>query len=100
MSTRGIIEKILSQPIEKLVIERKLPPNKESLRLYREVLKFTRTFYWNNQNGENWSEVLRKSARKEFDLSRQESDALLVMKMILTTREAMQKTQEEVKAFV
>jgi hypothetical protein len=33
--------------------------------------------------------MIRKSARKEFDLSRYEKDPFLVMKMMLTTRECM-----------
>ncbi len=31
-----------------------MPPNKEALKLYREVLKFANYFYWNNQKGDNW----------------------------------------------
>lgn len=54
MSTKGIIEKILSQPIEKLVLSNKRPPNLEALRLYREILKFSKTLNWNNVDGTPW----------------------------------------------
>lgn len=31
-----------------------MPPNREALRCYREVMKFSYEFNWNNQKGENW----------------------------------------------
>ena len=42
--------------------------------------------------------MLRKSARKEFDLSKQEQDPFLVMKMMVTTRECMKEIQEKLFA--
>ncbi|KRX08398.1 hypothetical protein PPERSA_08597 [Pseudocohnilembus persalinus] len=92
---RHILDTILQKPIEHLKITRKLPPNKEALRLYREVLKFSNEFTWNNKNGENWGEIIRKSARKEFEVSKDEQDHLISMKMILTTRESIHKTREK-----
>lgn len=59
-----MLEKILSKPIEHLVITYKPLPNIEVLRLYRDVLKFTFQFYWNNEKGECWRDILRKTARK------------------------------------
>jgi hypothetical protein len=53
------------------------------------VLKYSARFYWNNERGECWRDILRKSARKEFDLSKEESDPFLVMKMMVTTRECL-----------
>lgn len=70
MSKAKIIEQILSKPIEHLVLKKKRLPNIEVIRLYREVLKFTAKFYWNNEKGIPWRDALRKSARKEFDLSK------------------------------
>jgi len=40
--------------------------------------------------------MIRKSARKEFDIGKSESDPLISMKMIMTSREALQKTKEKV----
>ena len=31
-----------------------LKPNLEALRLYREILKTAKKFYWPNENGEPW----------------------------------------------
>lgn len=95
MSNIKIVEQILSKPIEHLVLREKRLPNIEVLRLYREVYKFAGKFYWNNERGQPWREALRKSARKEFDLSKQESDPILVMKMMVTTRKSMEELQEK-----
>ena len=48
------------------------PPNREALRLYREILRTTRAFYWPNDKGEPWNVVLRRSARDEFEQAREE----------------------------
>lgn len=37
--------------------------------------------------------MIRESARNEFELARDERDPLLVMRMILTSREAIQQTR-------
>jgi len=37
---KHILDVILQKPIESLLMSKKLPPSKEALRLYREVLKF------------------------------------------------------------
>jgi len=60
------------------------------------VLKYTGRFYWNNDRGEPWKDILRKSARKEFDLSREEKDSFLVMKMMVTTRECMKEMDNKI----
>ncbi|EAR93245.1 complex 1 protein, LYR family protein (macronuclear) [Tetrahymena thermophila SB210] len=97
MSAAGkkMLEEILSKPIEHMILSKKMPPNKEALKLYREILKFSNYFYWNNTKGENWGEIIRKSARREFEIGKSESDPLIAMKMIMTTRESLQKTKEK-----
>ena len=51
---RSALEKILSQPIEKLPLSNKPIPNLEALRLYREIMKFSKTMNWNNVDGTPW----------------------------------------------
>jgi hypothetical protein len=41
-------------------------------------------------------ELIRKSTRDEFELARNERDPVYVMKMILTSREAMAKISDKV----
>lgn len=90
MSTPGsLIEKMLSRPIEHLVMRQKRLPNQEVIRLYREVYKYAGKFQWRNEKGELWQDIIRRSARKEFDLSKSETDPFLIMKMMVTTRECM-----------
>ena len=91
MHNKSFLRTIFDRPIENLKIGNtvKTLQNKESLMLYRDILKFSNEFYWKNQNGDYWREIIRKSARKEFELARDERDPILVMKMIVTSREAM-----------
>ncbi|KAM3136596.1 hypothetical protein pb186bvf_011238 [Paramecium bursaria] len=97
MHNKSFLRTIFDRPIENLKIGNtvKTLQNKESLMLYRDILKFSNEFYWKNQNGDYWRDIIRKSARKEFELARDERDPILVMKMIVTSREAMQSTREK-----
>lgn len=96
MSTPGSkIEMMLSRPIEHLVMRQKRLPNIEVIRLYREVYKHAAKFDWYNEKRERWTDIIRKSARKEFDLSKYETDPFLVMKMMVTTRECLGQLDEK-----
>ncbi|KAG5189880.1 hypothetical protein JKP88DRAFT_176405 [Tribonema minus] len=50
----------------------KRPPNREAIRLYREILRGCKQFHWCNEKGEPWSRVLKESARNEFEQAREE----------------------------
>jgi len=55
MSTPGsLIEKMLSRPVEHLIMRQKRLPNIEVIRLYREVYKYAAKFDWYNERGEHW----------------------------------------------
>ena len=47
-------------------------PNREAIRLYREILRTAKFFTWNDETGRVWSERLKESARKEFEEARYE----------------------------
>jgi hypothetical protein len=53
-STKSVIEKILTQSVDKLARSNKPAPNKEILKLYREILKFSRKIDWTDQEGRPW----------------------------------------------
>lgn len=89
-----IITTLFNSSVNKLQRSNKKPPNPEILRLYREVMKFCAQFDWKNQNGEIWRDVLRKSARKEFEESKEETDPVILYRMLVTTRDAMTQTKE------
>ncbi len=57
-------------------------------------MKFCAQFDWKNHNGEIWKDVLRKSARKEFEESKEETDPVILYRMLVTTRDAMTQTKE------
>mmetsp|Transcript_13506 Transcript_13506/g.15730 ORF Transcript_13506/g.15730 Transcript_13506/m.15730 type:complete len:97 (+) Transcript_13506:53-343(+) len=61
---------------------------KEALSLYREILRTTKVFHWCDENGRPWNIRLRKEARKEFDESREETDPLIIARMLVTGRDS------------
>lgn len=89
-----IITKLFNSSVNNLQRSNKKPPNPEILRLYREVMKFCGQFDWENSQGQIWKEVLRKSARKEFQESKEETDPVILYRMVVTTRDAMTQTKE------
>ena len=73
-------------------------PNIEALRLYRDILRRSRSFYWPNDKGEPWNKVLQESARKEFEQARDEPDPLMVARMLVVGRECLDKTVQQFEA--
>lgn len=60
--------KFLTKPVEELVrSEVKMPVNNDVLRTYRDVWKMTERFTWCDEDGNSWKDILRTSARKEFE---------------------------------
>lgn len=47
-----------------------LTTRREALSLYREVLRYSNLFVWRDERGRPWRDVLRASARKEFEEAR------------------------------
>mmetsp|Transcript_13256 Transcript_13256/g.16834 ORF Transcript_13256/g.16834 Transcript_13256/m.16834 type:complete len:92 (-) Transcript_13256:211-486(-) len=56
----------------------------------------TKRFTWANEDGEPWDQILRKTARAEFEELRQEGDTLKVAKFMITWREALGRIHEKV----
>jgi hypothetical protein len=74
----------------------KRPPKKESLLLYREVVKISKRFYWRHKNGKEWSEILLNSARKEFEENRDLVDSAEIGKKIVIAKQALIEIEEKV----
>ena len=89
------LEDIFSGSVHNLKRNNKPMPRRESLLLYRQVLKFSKEFHWLNERGENWGEKIRQSARNEFELARHEKDPFLIGQMIVTSKDAMTKVREK-----
>ena len=49
--SKSILAGILDLPVDKLIKIGKPIPNREALRLYREILKFSNEFDWKNDKG-------------------------------------------------
>lgn len=70
---------------------RLLTTRREALSLYREVLRYSNLFVWKDEHGRMWKDVIRASARQEFEAARREPDPELVNRMIVTGRDAVQR---------
>ena len=88
------LEELFAAGVHRLKRENKPMPKRESLLLYRQVLKFSAEFHWMNERNENWGEKIRKSARSEFEAARHEKDPFLVGQMIVTSKDAISKVRE------
>lgn len=69
--------------------------SRESLRLYRDILRASRHFTWTNPQGEKWSRVLQLNARKEFEQASVERDPVILARLLVVGRESLQKTMEK-----
>eukprot|EP00239_Pterosperma_sp_CCMP1384_P007609 CAMPEP_0197844022 /NCGR_PEP_ID=MMETSP1438-20131217/988_1 /TAXON_ID=1461541 /ORGANISM="Pterosperma sp., Strain CCMP1384" /LENGTH=247 /DNA_ID=CAMNT_0043454547 /DNA_START=32 /DNA_END=775 /DNA_ORIENTATION=+ len=72
-----------------------LTTRREALSLFRSVLRASRLFVWRTDQGDIWRDVIRDSARKEFEAARYETDPEMVTKLLVAgrhyTEEALSK---------
>ena len=66
-----------------------LTTRKEALSLYRAVIRASVLFVWKDTKGRMWKDVIRESARKEFEEGKHERDPEMVNRLILSGREAV-----------
>lgn len=86
----------LNKSIENLERSNKIVPNKEILRLYRDALKMTSRFTWANDDGESWKDILRRTARSEFEQMRKETDSVIVGKFMVTWKDTIMRIHEKI----
>ena len=103
---RGIRDEKLSADVDavdellKSAVRTKGPRNpltstrREALSLYREILRYSNLFVWRDAKGRPFRELLRESARKEFEDARIETDPEIINKLIITGRDCVQRTVE------
>jgi hypothetical protein len=72
-----------------------LTTRREALALYREVLRYSNLFVWRDERGRVWRDVIRASARQEYEAARHEADPELVNRMLVTGRDAVHRTVEQ-----
>jgi hypothetical protein len=61
----------------------------EALKLYRDILRTSRLFTWTDENGVSWGEMLKLSAREEFECSKQENDPEILARALVNGRMAL-----------
>jgi Complex 1 protein (LYR family) len=59
-----------------------------------QVLRYSNLFVWRDEHGRVWRDVIRASARSEFEVARKERDPELINRMIVTGRDAVSRTVE------
>ncbi|CAM6098609.1 unnamed protein product [Calypogeia fissa] len=68
---------------------------REVLSLYRDIWRATRVFTWADEQGVPWKDVLRLSARREFEAAKFERDPETVAKLVVVGRDAVRMTLEK-----
>lgn len=63
---------------------------REALALYREILRTTQLFTWTNEQGVPWRDLLRESARMEYEQARYETDPEVIARLLVVGRDAVQ----------
>lgn len=67
---------------------------KEALSLYREILRTAKHFHWKDETtGEPWNKMLKDKARAEFEEARNETDPLIIARMLVTGNDCVQQIQ-------
>ena len=72
--------------------------NRESLALYRDILRASRMFTWSNEKGEPWGEVLAVNARHEFEQARHERDPIVIARLQFVGRDCLTQTKDKFNA--
>jgi len=67
----------------------------ETLKLYKEVLKFSKMFTWTDENGVMWGDLLKMSARQEIESSKQEKDPQILAQALVNARMALDEMEEK-----
>ncbi|KAL3156400.1 hypothetical protein ABBQ38_000713 [Trebouxia sp. C0009 RCD-2024] len=75
-----------------------LTTRSEAIALYRHVWRYSRLFVWHNEQSKTWRDVLRQSARQEYELARHEQDPELISRMIVSGRDAVHQVVEKFMA--
>jgi hypothetical protein len=70
---------------------------KESIKLYREILKTAKMFTWDDENGVSWRDLIHTSARAEFENSKQENDPEILARALVNAQMALTDLQEKFK---
>jgi hypothetical protein len=65
------------------------------LSLYRYILRVTALFQWPDDKGRLWRDILRDSARQEFEAARGETDPEIVNRLLVVGRDAVHQATDK-----
>ena len=68
---------------------------REALSLYREILRTCRAFHWCDPKGNPWNKRLKEEARKEFEAAKEETDPLIIARLLVQGRDCVQQIQQK-----
>ena len=69
---------------------------KEALSLYREILRTAKHFHWKDEkSGQPWNKLLKEKARAEFQEAKNETDPLIIARMLVTGRDCVHQIQNK-----
>ena len=85
---KNVLE-IFDKNFDKLKRSNIMPNNKDTLLIYRDCLKVCKKFYWNNDKGKKWGDVLLKAVRKDFENNRDLNDSVEIGRKQVQARQAL-----------
>lgn len=71
-----------------------LTTRREALSLYRDILRWSLLFVWKNDRGQSWKDVIRESARKEYEEARFETDPEIINRLLVSGRDCVQQVKD------
>jgi len=72
---------------------------KEVLSLYREILRTAKHFHWKDEKtGKPWNKYLKDKARAEIEEARNETDPLIIARLLVTGRDCVHQIQNRFNA--
>jgi len=86
----------LDKKFEDMKRNNKPLPKRESLLLYRDTIKLCKKFFWKRDDGKEWSEVLLKTARMEFEEYRNLFDTAEVGRKLVAGRQALIEIDDKI----
>jgi hypothetical protein len=71
----------------------------EALSLYREILRTAKHFHWKDPvSGQPYNKMLQQQARREFQEALEETDPLIVARLLVTGRDCVQQIHNKFNA--
>ncbi|PSC70812.1 complex 1 family LVR family (ISS) [Micractinium conductrix] len=96
------VDALIEENLDKTTRRRKddsplrlLTTRREALALYREIWRVTALFDWPDDKGRLWRDVLRESARVEYEAARFEQDPEILNRLLLVGRDAVHQVAEK-----